>query len=70
MTSNSRQVGPGIMSEVKHESQEVRKQMSALQHDAGGLAQQVAGALASFKAANPPYQAPPQEDKVAITPYV
>ncbi len=58
------QVGPGVVSEVQQEAEEVRQQMSMLQQEAGGLAEQVAPALASYLAANPPYQPPPHKDKV------
>ena len=57
------QVGLEVITGVQKQAEDVRQQVSALQHEAGGLAQQVAPALAAFLAAR---QAPPQEDKVAL----
>ncbi|KAL0031101.1 hypothetical protein WJX77_003837 [Trebouxia sp. C0004] len=54
------QVGPEVITGVQKQAEDVRQQVSALQQEAGGLAQQVAPALAAFLAAS---EAPPQEDK-------
>ncbi|DBA73022.1 TPA: hypothetical protein ACH3X2_009967 [Trebouxia sp. C0005] len=54
------QVGPEVITGVLQQAEDVRQQVSALQQEAGGLAQQVAPALAAFLAAR---EAPPQEDK-------
>jgi len=56
------QVGPEVITGVQQQTEDVRQQVSALQQEAGGLAQQVAPALAALLAAR---EAPPQEDKVA-----
>lgn len=58
------QVGPGLLTDMQQEAEEVRSQMSALKEEAGGLAQEVGPAVAALLAANPPYQPPPHEDKV------
>ena len=57
------QVGPEVIIGVQKQAEDVRQQLSALQQEAGGLAQQVAPALAAFLAAR---EAPPHEDKVAL----
>ena len=57
------QVGPEVVIGVQKQAEDVRQQVSALQQEAGGLAQQVAPALAAFLAAR---EAPPHEDKVAL----
>lgn len=57
------QVGPEVITGVLQQAEDVRQQVSALQQEAGGLAQQVAPALAAFLAAR---EAPPQEDKVSL----
>ena len=58
------QAGLGAFTGVQQEAEEVRSQMSALRCTVGGLAGQVGPAVAALLAANPPYQPPPQEDKV------
>ena len=62
------QAGSGVVTGVQQQAEEVRQQVSALQQEAGGLFQQVAPALASFQAARPPYQPPPQQDQVQPLP--
>ena len=58
------QVGPDVLIGLQQEAAEVRSQMSALKDEAGALAAQVGPAVAALLAAKPPYQPPPQEDKV------
>lgn len=60
------QAGLGAFTGVQQEAEEVRSQMSALRCTAAGLAGQVGPAVAALLAANPPYQPPPQEDKVTM----
>lgn len=60
------QAGQGAFTGVAQEVKEVRSQVSALEREAGGLAEQVGPAVAALLAANPPYQPPPHDDKVTM----
>lgn len=63
------QAGQGAFRGVAQEVEEVRSQVSALEGEAGGLAEQVGPAVAALLAANPPYQPPPHDDKVTTPIY-
>ena len=53
-----------MLMRLQQEAEEVRGQVAALKHESQGLAERVEPAVAALLAANPPYQPPPQEDKV------
>lgn len=63
------QAGVGAFTGVEQEVEDVRSQMTALECEVGGLAEQVGPAVAALQAANPPYQLPPHDDKVTMAVY-